>query len=126
MHVGQEVEIVLDAISEETLKGEIAFISYTPRAGEVGSIYKVRVVFADDELELGKYRIGLSGDARFVLRKKEDTLYVPPSFVGVEDGKYYVHTTDKNGRVYIDVGLEGEDRTEIAGGDIKEGDTVYD
>lgn len=126
LYVGQDVEIILDSLSDEALKGRIGFISYTPRVGDVGSIYKVRVEFDSENMDIGKYRIGLSGDAKFVLNKKENVLFVPPTFVNVEGGKYYVHTTDKNGKVFVDIGLEGEERTEISGGNLKEGDVVYD
>ncbi|HLE48776.1 MAG TPA: efflux RND transporter periplasmic adaptor subunit [Patescibacteria group bacterium] len=126
LFVGQDVEILLDSLPDDTLKGKIVFISYTPRAGEVGSVYKVRVGFENENMDIKKYRIGLSGDAKFILQEKENVLFVPPRFVNVENGKYFVHTSDKDGKVFVEIGLEGEDRTEITGGDIKEGETIYD
>ena len=52
-------------------------------------------------------------------------LFVPPKFVNTEDGVDFVNLSSKNNMVEVEVGIEGDDRTEIKG-DIKEGDKVYD
>ncbi len=125
LYVGQDVEIHLDSVSDERMQGKVAFISYTPKAGEVGTIYKVKVTF-NDELDVEKYRIGLTGDAIFVTSKKDDVLYVPPKFINSDPDGDYIRKSTKNGKTYIDAGLEGEDKTEIISGEVEEGETVYD
>ena len=123
--IGQDVEIHLDSVSDERIKGKVSFIGYTPKAGEVGTIYKVKVAF-DETPDIKKYRIGLTGDAIFVTSKAEDVLYVPSKYIKSDPDGDYVRRSEKNGKTHIETGLEGEDSTEIVSGDVREGDTVYD
>lgn len=122
---GQKVSIILDSHPDETLEGVVDFVGYTPKAGEAGTVYKTRVKFSKDNFDFNRYRIGMSGDARFLLSKKDDVLYVPPKFVSTDSKGKYVNLGNKSSKVYIEVGIEGEDRVEIKG-DINEGDIVFD
>lgn len=121
----QSVIVVLDSFSEEESGGRVEFIGFTPKAGEVGAVYVVKVRFADTGLDANKFRIGMTGDAKFILTQKADVLFVPSSFVNSDANGKFVNLGKTNNKVYVEVGLEGEERTEIKG-DIKEGDTVYD
>ena len=126
IHKDQKVFIVLDSYSETELEGEILFIGMTPKTGEAGSVYKVKVEFAGNDMDTNKLRIGLTGDAKFVLSKKSDVLYIPPEFINSDSGGKYIRIgTKKNDKVYVELGIENEERVEISG-DISEGDTVYD
>ena len=121
---GQKVTIVLDSFIDEEIQGEIEFISYTPMAGEIGAVYKITIKLASN-VDPGKVRVGMTGDARFILSEKEDVLYVPNQFVNTDKkGKYVFKNTNDN-KIYVEVGTEGEERIEIMG-DIKEGDVLYD
>jgi multidrug efflux pump subunit AcrA (membrane-fusion protein) len=121
----QEVEIVLDALPDDTIRGKIEFIGLTPRGDEIGAVYKVKVRFEEGNLDIQKYRIGMSGDVKFILSQESDVLFVPPKFIKSDTNGKYVKKNAKNGKTYIETGLEGEDRVEIKG-DIKEGDIIYD
>ena len=123
--LNQEVEIVLDAQTDITFKGKANFINFTPKSDEVGTTYRVKVKFGEQSLDLQKIRIGMSGDANFLLSQKNDVLYVPPKFVKSDALGKYLRVGAKNNKVYVEVGLEGEDRVEV-NGDIKEGDIIYD
>lgn len=125
LNLGQKVDITLDSLADEKLGGEISFIGYTPKAGETGTTYKVKVKLDGANLDLKKFRIGMSGDAHFVIKQKDDVLYVPPKFITSDSKGKYLNLNSKNNKVYIEVGIEGEDRVEVSG-DIKEGNTVYD
>lgn len=125
LSIGQEVNIVLDSISDEKLKGKIVFIGYTPKINEVGTIYKVKVAF-EKQMDIKLYRIGLTGDATFIISKREGVLFVPPKYVKSDPNGNYLKKSGKNGKTYIEIGLEGEDSTEIISDEIKEGDTVFD
>lgn len=125
LYIGQKVTMIFDSFIDNELEGEIIFISYTPMSGEVGSVYKVKVGFPADSIDLKKVRIGMTGDAMFILSEKKDVLYVPPEFVNSETKGKYLRLGKNNNKVYVDVGLEGEERVEVSG-DIKEGDTVFD
>lgn len=123
LHTGQEVEIVLDAFDEQTLTGKIERIDYAPDPNEVGVVYGIDVSLPKDSgLD---YRLGMSGDATFVLNKKDDVLWVPAGFVNNDDEGSFVYLDHGKVKKYVEVGIEGEDRTQIIG-DIPEGLTVYD
>ena len=124
LKMGQKVNVVLDSFASEELQGEIAYIGYTPKIGEVGTAYRVKVKMVS-QTDTEKIRIGMSGDSKFVLSETGDVLYVPPKFIKTDVKGKYVKKHRKNNKIYVEVGVEGEDRVEIKG-DIKEGDLVYD
>ena len=125
LKVGQKVVIILDSVPDEEISGHVDFVSYTPRTGEVGTVYKVKVKF-DKDLDIKRYRIGMGGDASFILSEKEDVLYVPPKFVKSDSTGKYVKQGKENNKTYVEVGIEGEDRIEIKSESLKEGDILYD
>jgi hypothetical protein len=67
----------------------------------------------------------MSGDAKFVLSKKENVFYAPPKFINSDSKGKYVNVGNAKNKVYIEVGIEGEERVEIIG-DFKEGQVLYD
>jgi len=71
------------------------------------------------------YRVGMTGDASFILSVIDDVLYIPPKYLNSDKEGKFVKLSPKNDHVYVDVGIDGETRVEIKG-DIKEGDIVYD
>ena len=121
----QKVTIILDSFPEEEFQGTVSFIGYTPKADEVGTVYKVKVNFLEAKFDPVKYRIGMTGEARFVTQKKSDVLYLPPKFINSDSQGKYVYLGRKRKKVYIETGIEGEEKVEIVGG-LKEGDLVYD
>ena len=120
----QSVNIVLDSYEELDVKGTITNISLTPKLGETTTVYKIKIEIDESSLDGVSPRIGMTGDARFVLSEKDDVLWAPSTFIGSDKEGSYV-LTDKDKKVYIEVGLEGEERTEIEG-EIEEGQTIYD
>ena len=124
LNIGQNVKIVLDAVSDKEIFGSVVFISYSPKVGEVGAVYKVKVKL-DDTLNADKFRIGMTGDAKFILSSKDNVLYVPPKFVKGDVKGKYIELGDAKNKTYIDVGIEGEDRIEIVSDKVGMGDTVY-
>jgi RND family efflux transporter MFP subunit len=122
--LGQKVTIVLDSFSDEEIEGEVAYVGYTPRSDDVGISYKVKVKILSD-FDRSKTRIGMSGDAKFLISEKKDALYIPSSFINSDTTGTYVNLARNNNKKYIEIGTEGEDRIEIIG-DIKEGDKIFD
>lgn len=121
--VGDKTEIVFDAFEEEPLVGTIASVSFAPVAGESGTVYPIKVVLDVDNSNY-KYKVGMTADSKFVLTEKQNVLFVPPKFVKSDrDGKY-VLTQEGKKKIYVTVGIEGDDRVEITG-DIAQGTTVY-
>jgi HlyD family secretion protein len=125
LYLGQKVILILDSYSDEEFEGTIAYIAFTPKSGEAGALYRVKVILTQEEFDINKFRIGMTGDAKFVLSEKSDVLYLPPDFVNADSTGDYVRKGKKNNKVYLDVGLEGEEAVEVMG-DVNEGDVVFD
>lgn len=123
--LGQKVKIILDSYPSDEYEGEVSYISFTPKSGEVGTSYKVKVAFKSRNVDIQKVRVGMSGDAKIIISEKSDVLSVPPKFVKSDSNGRYLNFEKKNNKRYIEVGIEGEDKVEVTG-DIKEGDIVFD
>ncbi|MFC1710174.1 efflux RND transporter periplasmic adaptor subunit [Patescibacteria group bacterium] len=125
LKVGQKAIVVLDSFPDKEFEGEISYISYTPKAGEVGAVYEIKVIFPQEDPDFNKVRVGMTGDARFTLSEKMDALYIPVEFLNTDKQGKYVNLSRLNNKVYVEIGVEGEDTVEIIG-DVKEGDVVFD
>lgn len=121
-----EVKINLDSFPDKEFKGKISFISLAPTTAGEGADYKIKVSFIDIPKEiLEKLKVGMTGDIKITLNKKENVFYAPSSFVKADrKGKYVLLGSPKN-KVYIKTGLEGEEYIEIEEG-VKEGGILYD
>ena len=124
LSLGKKVTVILDSFSDEAFSAEVSYVGYTPKAGETGTTYKVRVKLLES-LDSSKVRVGMTGDAVFVLSEKEDVLYIPPKFLNTDSKGSYLKVGSPKNKVYIETGLEGEERVEVIG-NIKEGQLLYD
>ena len=120
----QKVSIVLDSYRDKELTGEVSFVGYTPKAGEAGTVYKVKVVLAADAIKEILPRVGMTGDAKFILSRKENVLYAPIDFVHSDKDGKYVNLGKAGNKVRVSVGIENESVVEITNG-VKEGDILY-
>ena len=124
LKVGMKVRVTLDTYPEDPLEGTVSYIGLTPKEGEVGTVYVVKVSFNEGEVDPTKHRIGMGGDAKFIIEEHPNVLSIPTSFIKTDpNGKYVEKAGGK--KVYIETGLEGEERTEVIN-DLTEGDTLYD
>jgi HlyD family secretion protein len=121
----QKVEIVLDSFRDKAFSGVVSFIAYTPKVGEASTVYKIKVNLDVTQMKELLPRIGMTGDAKFILSQKEDVLYAPPKFIHSDKDGRYVNLGEKNKKVRVTIGVEGEERVEITSG-VKEGDLLYD
>lgn len=124
LNQGKEVKIVLDAYPDIELSGKVESISFTPVLGETGTIYEVKVKFINLDNNDMKYKIGMTGDAKLVLEKKENVFFVPLDFIKEDLKGKYLLVGDKKEKIYIETGLESDSLVEIKG-NIKEGDLVF-
>ncbi|OGM13087.1 hypothetical protein A3A76_01675 [Candidatus Woesebacteria bacterium RIFCSPLOWO2_01_FULL_39_23] len=124
LDIGKKMRVILDAFPDDMLEGEIKYISLTPQVGEVGTVYKVKVNFKKLP-DSQKVRIGMSGDAKFILNEKIDVLWVDPKFVKSDSSGKYLKIGKPNNKIRIETGVEGDNKVEIKG-DINEGDVIYD
>lgn len=119
----QKVVIVLDSYSDKEFLGKVSFIGQTPKENESGTVYKVKVNF--DEKSFEGLKIGMTGDAKFILETKESILFLPSQFIHVDTKGKYVKIGSLKNKTYIQTGIENEDKTEIVSG-VNEGDIVYE
>ena len=125
LSVGQKVEIVLDPFEEKTFEGKVSNISFVPKVGESGSVYSIKISFANVDLQKSQFKMSMTGDAKFVVSEKKNVLYVPNNFVKQDKDGRFVKPTSKGEKKYIETGIESEEYTEIIG-DITEGQMIYD
>jgi len=125
LSVGQRVVIILDSFEDKEFEGKVENISFVPKFGESGSTYSVKVSFVGVDLVNSKFKIAMTGDAKFVVSEKDDAFYIPTNFLKQDKTGEYIKTNPKNGKVYVKSGLQSEDTIEIIG-EIDEGQTVYD
>jgi HlyD family secretion protein len=126
LKVSQSVTMVLDSYQDKEMLGTVSFISITPKVGVSGTTYKVKIIFSGEDAFKVSPRIGMTGDAKFVLSQKESTLFVPSEYVKSDTKGKYLKVGEPKNKTYVETGLESEERIEILSNNIKEGDTVYE
>lgn len=126
LKVDEKGEITLDAFPDKSIEGRIKSTSFTPKEGETGTVYEIKLMFResnDDYL----FRLGMTGDAAFTIREKPKAIAIPAEFIKSDNGKKYVLKKDggKNIRQEIKVGDPFDNAIEITSG-LQEGDVIYD
>lgn len=122
---GQKVTIVLDSFEDKEYEATIKTISFSPKVGETGSVYPIKITFTNVDLPTSNFKIAMTGDARFTLSEKENVLYVPSNFVKQDKDGSFIKVSKSDKKTYVTTGIESENGIEIMG-DIQEGQTVYD
>lgn len=119
-------EITFDAFPETTIPGTISKIAFTPKAGETGTVYEVKVTITSDNSAY-QYRYGMTADIEFVLNNKENVLAVPTNYVKTDKKRKYVMKKENGNKAktYVTVGEEIDSNLIITSG-LKEGDVVID
>lgn len=122
--VGQKVILVLDAFPDKEISGKvtnIGFVNVITSTG--GTAYKVKIDISEDKD--ATLRLGMKGDAGFVLEEIEEALRVPSTAI-VEDGeKAFVWVVEeaRARRKEVVVGASSLDDSQILEG-INEGETI--
>lgn len=123
LYLSQSADIVFDAYSDKTVNANISSISFTPQEGESGTVYEIKLNYNQ---HAAPFRIGMTGDAAFILSEKAKVLVIPSNYVYAEGNKKYVWK-EENGRnlkTYVQVGEEVDSDTEIKSG-VREGDIIH-
>jgi len=124
--VGQNVNIVLDAYSNDTYKGtvvSIGLVAFTSSTG--GNAYHVRISLpSNDNL---RFRVGMQGDVDIIYNTVSNTLKVNSSAVVSDTSQNYVWEIEngKSKKINITAGAESDTETEIKSG-LTEGQKVID
>lgn len=122
---GQKVKIVLDSYPSKDIEGTVGYIGSTPKTGELGAVYKVKVLFVSTLTDYKSYKVGMTGDAKFITATKKDVLYVPTQYLKADaNGRYILLGSPKN-KVYVEAGLENDDKVEVKSDKIQENELVY-
>lgn len=118
--IGDEVSVLMTAVSETPLKGTVATIS--PAAGQTG-MYTIKVELNNKD---GKIKSGMMAEVNFTMESAEDTIVLPRNAVIEKDNETYVYVVE-NGvakKVNVELGIEAEDTIEITKGLVKGDDVV--
>ncbi|MBI4008817.1 efflux RND transporter periplasmic adaptor subunit [Candidatus Roizmanbacteria bacterium] len=118
-------DIVLDSYPDENLKGKISLISFLPKEGETGTVYKVKLSLNDSDGDY-KYRFGMTGDVSFLLKERRNVLTVPTSYIKTLKNKKYVWKLIDGKRVRTFVTADEEiDGTTLVKSGLQEGDVIW-
>jgi len=118
--------ITLDSYPEDTLHGEVSHISFIPKSGETGTVYAVKIALSGDNTNY-KYRFGMTGDANFTLKERQNVIAVPSNYLKSEKGKKYVLKSEngKISKIFIQTDEEIDNNTIVTSG-LEQGDIIYD
>ena len=119
LSVGQQVDVVLSAISQEPFQATITTIN--PVANAQGT-YDVQVELNNPD---GVLKVGMLGEVSFTKEKAENTIVLPRSCVIEKDNEIYVYI-EENGKakkVLVTTGIDTGENIQITSG-LEEGMNV--
>lgn len=118
---GQPMTVELDAYPEAKIAGTVSQVAFESTLSSSGAtVFEVRVMLP--ESDLGKYRIGMNGDAIMVVAQAKQALVVPVE--AVDEDMVTVVEGEKTRRVQVKTGVSDDISVEVAG-EIREGQVVW-
>lgn len=115
--LNQMAEVRLDAYPDITFRTQVSKIALTSAQASSGTVFPVELKFLD-EVNIQQQRLGMNGEANFILDSKENVLSVPIEVLSSRDGGSFVKV--KVGETIEDrpvkLGLETEQYAEIVEG----------
>jgi len=123
---GATGQIIFDAFPEEKFTGTLNYISFSPKDGETGTVYELRLGLDDPAKNLG-LKLAMTGDVDFLIKEKDNVLSVPTSFIKKDSKGDYVFIGDstKKNKKYIEISEEIDGKYIITNG-LQEKDVIYD
>jgi RND family efflux transporter MFP subunit len=124
-NIGQKGKLVLDAFPDEEFDTEVESIGFTPKAGETGTVYELKLKVIFDNAQY-KFKMGMTGDVNFIFREDKNVLSVPEGYIIKDSGKTFLSMmiNNKLERVEIKTGITIDGNTEILSG-VSENDVIY-
>jgi len=115
VHLGQPVEIRVEAFPDKALRGVVTRID--PQASTQQNITTV-LVTVQIENPTARLKPGMTASCDFLVQRVEDTLYLPSRAVRDVSGTHMVTVLrgKQQAEVPVEVGVMGNDRTEILEG----------
>ena len=105
---GQRVLIRAPALPDQVLEGTVAHI--TPKGNPVTRGYRVRIEFTGET----PLRIGMTAEANIGVPERPNALRAPAT--AVRDGHVWIVREGRLHRRMVEIGVDGESRTEILSG----------
>lgn len=122
---GMRGEITFDAFPEKTYVGSVYFIAFSPRQGETGTVYEVRLKLDEDAMEL-PLKLSMTGDIDFLFKEEKNAISIPSSYLKNDSkGDYVYFEKTKKEKRYVEVSEELDGKYIIKSG-LTEGDVIYD
>ena len=121
INAGDEVDVVVSAISKENIKGIIDSVSPSPSA--MTSLYDVYINIVDENIPTS---LGMFAEVTFKTNKKENAITVPTQAILTDGETQYVYITEDDvisKKVIVETGIVGNTNTEITSG-LNEGDKI--
>ncbi len=122
---GMPARVRLDALPDSELAATIASIALVPNNDNGIVSYDVTVTLDDAD---PRVRVGMTADAAIIVDSKASVVVVPNQYIRLDRqrGQAYVNVVGADGslrEVPVTLGLQGQDRSEIAAG-LSEGDVI--
>ena len=123
---GQEAEIEVSSVSEDTFTGSVTEISKVADTSTGVTQYSAEVTL---DCEAGMLA-GMTANVNVRIQGTENALIIPVDALHQNSTSYYVYTAYDSeahrydGRVEVTIGMQNDDYVEITSG-LREGDTVY-
>lgn len=109
--------ITLDAFPDKRGEGIIKYISFTPKQGETGTVYSLKIEI-NNNLKKLPLRLGMSGDIEFIIKERKNIIGVPSRFIKSDKKGEYVLIKENGKKVkkYIERGEEIDGKIEVKKG----------
>jgi RND family efflux transporter MFP subunit len=118
--VGKVAEIKLDAYPDDGFEGAVFNVAFESSLSSTGAtVYKAKISLPSNDL--GKYRIGMNGDANLVLKEAKGVLKVPVE--AAVDGQVEVKVGEQIVKRAVETGVSSDAEVEIRG-EFNVGDVV--
>lgn len=123
---GDVGDISFDAYPEQKFKATIDYISFSPKTGETGTVYELRLKL-DEQARALPLKLAMTGDVDFLTKQVKNVLSAPSSFIKKDSkGDYvYVGKPDKKIKKYVDISSEIDGKYVITNG-VEEKEVIYD
>lgn len=123
---GATGDISFDAFPEKKFKASLYYISFSPKEGETGTVYELRLKLDDGAMKL-PLKLAMTGDVDFVIKEENGILSAPSSFIKKDRKGDYVFVGNPNKKVkkYINISREIDGKYVITNG-LQEKEVIYD
>jgi len=123
---GMDANLEIGAIPDQKVMGKLTKISPKAKQQENATLFDVEINITQRGDKV--IRAGYSANAKLMINKSENTLYIPERLVLFIDGKTYIETKNEKGEIVnneVKIGLSDGINVEILEG-LKEGDEIIE